>query len=82
MHGEAEVVLSHTPPGFRPQVCTLPPSSLPAQQGESWHHRNLTSHLSPRPGVGRSLQLQDQRVVLRSPDEHAPEQCGRGRRRR
>ena len=29
MHGEAEVVLSHTPLGFRPPVCTLPPSSLP-----------------------------------------------------
>lgn len=54
-----------------PQVCTLPLSSPLARQGEAWHCRNLMSLLSPRPGVSGSLQLQDQRVVLRGPNEHA-----------
>lgn len=46
--------------------------------GDTSHCRNLTSLLSPRPSVRGSLQLQDQRVVLRGPNEHAAEQRGCG----
>lgn len=76
MHGEASIAESYSP-GFGPQVCTLAPSSLSAQQGEAG---TIETSVACLPGLAsvEAYSYKTNEWFFSSTDEYMHAGLGRG----